>query len=132
MSEAIRQSLRQYLHDADIAIRFNVPRDRLSDNAAHAILRIARELTANAIRHGHATSVKIAGSIENGRLLMSVRDNGSGFDPESCPGPSQGHFGLQGIRERVASFGGTLTVTSAPKNGVKATISIRLPHDQQG
>ena len=90
-----------------------------------AILRIIRELAVNAVRHGRATSIKVAGSVENGKLMFSVSDNGCGFDPASAPGVEAGHFGLQGIRERVAEFDGEMSVESEPGHGSKVTVSIK-------
>ena len=129
MNKAIRDTLEPHADGISLAIRFAVPRDRLSDTAAHAVLSIVRELAVNAIRHGAAKSVKVAGSVENGKVLFSVTDNGSGFDPETAPGMAQGHFGLQGIRERIEGFGGDMTVASAIGRGTKVTIALNLPQD---
>ena len=131
MNDAIRQTLSPVLGAARLAVRFAVPRDRLTDNTAHTILRIIRELTVNAIRHGAATEIKVAGSVENGRLNVSVRDDGAGFDPSSAPGVEQGHFGIEGIRERISAFKGTLRIDSAPGHGTKAVVSLEIPHETQ-
>lgn len=126
MNEAIRRTVAPQITGVELVIRFSVPRKRLSDDTAHALLRIIRELVVNAVRHGKARIVRIAGSIEENRLLFSVRDDGTGFDPDTCPGVLQGHFGLQGIKERVSKFGGTLSIDSAPGSGTKTTVSIKL------
>ena len=130
-AEAIRRTLDQFDGNTAVAVRFNVPRRRLKDTTAHAILAIVRELTGNAIRHGGATEVKVAGCTESGRILFSVRDNGCGFDPGSCNGPLQGHFGLEGIRNRLAKLHGTFTLESAPGAGTRATVEIPFPPAQQ-
>ena len=104
--------------------------ERISDNTAHAILNIVRELTLNAIRHGKASTVKVAGSIEDAKLLFSVRDNGCGFDPATAPGGEQGHYGLLGIHERVNSFEGKLTLDSVPGKGTKVTVHLNIPQEQ--
>ena len=129
MDAAIRRTLAPHVSNIDLAVRFNVPRERLSDNTAHALLRIIRELVQNAIRHGHAKTVKIAGGLESDRLLFSVQDDGCGFDPENHPGVLQGHFGLQGIRERVKQFNGNLTIKSKSEKGTRVAISIKLATD---
>lgn len=126
MNEAIRQTLSPHIGNAHLSIRFNVPRERLSDNTAHAILRIIRELVSNAVRHGGATKIKVAGAIDAGTLLFSVEDNGCGFDPESRPNAIDGHFGLQGIQDRVDGFEGEMTIRSTPGAGAKVTISIKM------
>ena len=127
MDEAIRQTLAPNVGDAKLAVRFAVPREHITDNTAHAILRIIRELTVNAIRHGKAKSVRIAGSVENGKLLFSVADDGSGFDPASAPGVPEGHFGLQGIRERVKMFGGSFEIVRRPDGGMRAIVRLPIP-----
>lgn len=130
MDEAIRQTLAPHMVEGvDVAIRFSVPRERISDNTAHAILRIARELTLNAIRHGKATKIWIAGSIDGDQMLFSVRDNGCGFEPNKAPGFAEGHYGLLGIRERIDEFEGEFTLKSSRGNGTKATMSLKMPQE---
>ena len=127
IEKAIQQILEPCSDGADIRIRFAVPRDRLAESTARTIFCIVRELVVNAIRHGGATSVRIAGSVENGMLLCSVRDNGCGFDPESAPGAEEGHFGLQGIRERMEAAGGTIEIESALGQGTRVSMSMPAP-----
>ena len=127
MDTAILRTLQPHVSDSRVAVRFNVPRTKVSDNTAHALLRVIRELVVNAIRHGNASTVKVAGSLDPEALRCSVTDNGSGFDPESAPGILQGHFGIQGMRERIEELGGEFTLESAPGRGAKATIVIPAP-----
>ena len=125
MNEAVLRTLQPYADRINIAVRFNVPRRKLTDNLAHAILRIVRELVINALRHGGASSVRIAGNIEDETVFCSVRDNGCGFDPDTIPGVLDGHFGLQGIRERIGQLGGTFEITSKPGAGTHARLSLK-------
>lgn len=129
MNTAILNTLAPHVGTAKLSVRFDVPRDRISDNTAHAILRIVRELASNAIHHGGARTIRVAGATEGERLLFSVRDDGCGFDPGAAPGFAEGHYGLQGIRERVDAFGGEFTLESEPGHGVKATVSLRVPKE---
>ena len=129
MDEAIRQTLAPHVAGVDVAIRFAVPRERISDNTAHAILRIVRELTLNAIRHGKATQIRIAGSVEGDRMLFSVRDNGCGFEPDKAPGFQEGHYGLLGIQERIDEFEGEFSLRSSPGNGTRAMVSLKMPQE---
>ena len=126
LNRAISRTLLPHVENVSLAIRFNVRRSLLTDNTAHDILRIIRELAVNAIRHGKATALRIAGSIEDDTLLFSVTDNGRGFDPENCPGVREGHFGLQGVRERLARFAGSLTLESSPDHGTRAVVTLRI------
>ena len=133
MNEAIHRTLSPHVGDAELHVRFNIPRERFSDKTAHTILHVLRELATNAVRHGHAANVRIAGSLEGEELRLSVRDDGCGFDPANCPGMDAGHFGLQGVRERVNSLEGAMEIQSTPGEGAKVTIRLRmsLPADQE-
>ena len=126
MNTAIRRTLLPHVKNTHVAVRFNIPRSELPDNVAHAILQVIRELTVNAIRHGRATSIRIAGDLTDKILMFSVSDNGRGFDPTNRPGVAQGHFGLQGIRERIQKLSGTVRIDSQIGHGTKAVVILAV------
>ena len=128
---AIRMSIEPLMSETDISLRFFIPRKRLSDTTAHMTICIIRELVTNAIRHGKASHIRIAGEIHADEMSFSVRDDGCGFDPANCAGPSEGHFGLTGIRERVNRLNGRVAFESSPGKGSRIVVSIRLPHPDQ-
>ena len=122
--KAVELVLQPHAKAASVAVRFNVPRADLSDSTAHAILSIVRELTVNAIRHGQAAHVRIAGERREGVIRFSVSDDGTGFDPAHRPGVDEGHFGLQGVRERLNRLGGRIDISSTPGKGTKVIVEI--------
>ena len=91
------------------------------------ILMGLQEAVGNAMRHGGATDVKVVFSFRREGLVISVRDNGCGFDPTSVE--SSGHLGLRSMRERAERHGGTLKITSEP--GAGTIIVVRLPYSPQ-
>ena len=125
MTEAVTRTVDTHVGSARLSVRFNAPRRLLSETTTHAILRIVRECAVNAVRHGHATEIRIAGNFEDGVIRFSVTDNGCGFVPEQAPGPREGHFGLQGVRERLRAFGGTIDVNSKPGAGTRIKITMK-------
>lgn len=127
LSKAVSRTLAPLAGNIRLDIGLDVPRSRLDDSTVHAFLCIVRELVSNAIRHGQATAVRIDGEIRTGELRCSVSDNGSGFAPADAPSVLQGHFGLVGIRERLNRMGGAFELTSAPRNGTTATVTIPVP-----
>ena len=126
MEAFIRQAVSPIIGQAKLAIRFNVPRERIYDTSAHAIVRIIRELVSNAVNHGKAQTIRIAGAIENNSLFFSVSDDGCGFDIAHAPGVEECHFGFQGIRERVAKFHGDMKIESDLGKGTRISISMNL------
>lgn len=126
MTEAVRKTIEPFVQSVRVQTRFNVPRDRFSESTAHAVLKIVRELVANAVRHGQAKSVRIAGECHGSTVRFSVRDDGCGFDAATAPGPAKGHFGLHGIRERIKSFKGALDVRSEPGHGTEVTVTLNI------
>ena len=129
MDAAIRRALAQHIGEAKLDVRFNVPRQRFSDATAHTVIRIIRELAVNAVRHGGADEIRVAGALDGASrsvLSFSVSDNGRGFNPERAPGLQQGHFGLSGIRDRIRGSNGTMAIVSAPGRGAKVKIKLEF------
>lgn len=122
MNAAIRRALTPHIPSTTLTVRFNVPRRKVSDHTAHAILRILRELVHNAIQHGKAKTLRIAGSLDGEGLKFSCTDDGCGFDVNAAPSSAEGHFGLQGIRDRIRAFNGKLTISSSLGKGTRAVI----------
>lgn len=125
-SAAISKTLGPVLGNAKLVLRFSVPRSRLKDSTLHAILCMLRELSSNAVRHGQAKTLRVAGTLDGNALVFSVADDGSGFDVAHAAGPESGHFGLAGIRERVEHFGGTVSFSSSPETRTYTRISLPL------
>ena len=134
MGEAVERAIEPVLGEAVARIRFNVPRKVFSDTTAHALLKVVRELVANAVNHGGAKKVRIAGEYEDGKVLFSVADDGCGFDPATAPGAREGHFGIAGARERLAEFGGSLRFETAPGRGttVRGEMLVTTGEDENG
>lgn len=126
-ARAIEQTLEPTKGMAAVTIRACVDRSLLGDHTAHAALCIIRELTANAIRHGKATRVRIAAENRMGALNLSVTDNGCGFPPGEPAAAADGHFGLTGIRERLKRLGGTLRIGPHTPGGTRIAVTIPQP-----
>jgi PAS domain S-box-containing protein len=94
-----------------------------------ALFRIFQETLTNVARHAKATRVEVVEQKQRGRLVMRIRDNGCGFDPED-PSISRS-LGLLGMRERAAILGGQVAISSAPGKGttVTAWIPLRSPEE---
>ncbi|MBK9303959.1 MAG: ATP-binding protein [bacterium] len=114
-----------------IRVDVRVARDAGAPGADLAVMlfQCARELVANAVRHGRPRRVRIDLRRVGGDLRLEVADDGAGCDParlvEAVPADGPGGFGLFSIRERLRHLGGSLDAVSAPGRG--ATVTLRVP-----
>ena len=92
------------------------------------LLRIAQESVNNAVRHGQASQVRIALSFEDDRAVLTVSDDGRGFEPnDHDPAPAVGeHLGLLTMRERAARVRGRMAIISSPGHGTTIETSVPL------
>jgi signal transduction histidine kinase len=91
----------------------------LSAATEAVVLRCAQEALANVRKHAVAATVTLGLDYQPGKVLLRVRDDGTGFDPAR----GRGH-GLASMRSRVAGTGGTLDVSSAPSVGTTVTVEV--------
>jgi len=83
--------------------------------------RVGQEALNNIAKHAGARAVVITLEASTGELVLRVRDDGRGFDAgKSFPG----HLGLRSMRERAASVGGVVVISSAPGQGTEVTIRV--------
>jgi signal transduction histidine kinase len=87
------------------------------------IYRIGYEAIRNACTHSKGSRLEV--ELNYGRdLALLVRDNGIGINPSVAEEGKDGHFGLQGMRERAAHIGGRLTVTSSADAGTQMSVVV--------
>jgi signal transduction histidine kinase len=95
----------------------------LDEDQTVTIFRIVQESLTNITRHAEASRVEIVLLQNLGELLVEVRDDGRGFDP-ACAAMAKS-FGLLGMRERASLLGGSIDITSEPRQGT--VVSLRIP-----
>ncbi len=94
----------------------------LSLEMKHALYRIAQEAFHNIVKHARASTVVLRLTEQANEIILEVRDNGRGFDPE---GLFPGHLGLRSMHERVTKMGGTLSIESVAGQGT--CVGARMP-----
>lgn len=106
---------------ADDSVRFEVTAGGtpfpLPDLIAGNLLLLAQEAMTNALKHARAQAITAHVEFREDGVTVSVTDDGSGFDPKNAPNHREGHFGLQGMRERVKRLGGELRIRASPGQG---------------
>ncbi len=101
-------------------------RRRLRDETETHLYRIAQEALTNVARHSQATSVSMELRARNGEVLLTIRDNGRGFDPGARK--ANGGLGLAGMEMRARGCGGVFSLETGQGRGVK--IEVRCPNTQ--
>ncbi len=103
----------------------------VSEATKIATFRIMQEALTNTIKHAGATSVFVQLSYENGGIHISLRDDGTGFDPElvQMRQSNRPSLGLAGMRERASLLGGKVTLQSGPGQGT--LIEARIPYSHE-
>lgn len=129
LSTALRKQaeLLDRAHAVEVSFRSG-PIARLPATREEAVYRIAQEAMHNALRHGAPGHVHINLSIQDGWLVLTVDDDGLGFDPDGRTDPRQARarrLGLTSMRERAQATGGRLTVASRP--GAGTTVRLEVP-----
>jgi signal transduction histidine kinase/HAMP domain-containing protein len=87
-----------------------------------ALYRITQEALNNVVKHAHATNVTVRLAKEDGAVVLTVTDNGKGFDAAAS---FPGHIGLLSMPERAEKLGGIVVVESAPGSGTR--VAARIP-----
>ena len=96
------------------------------------ILRVAGEAVTNSMRHAQPSAIVVSLDYAPRALVLAVRDDGRGFDPETGDVESSGatHFGLRGMRERAGNIHGHLRIRSAPGEGTVVTLEVALDEEE--
>lgn len=98
--------------------------EKLAPDVEQCIFRVAQESLENIVRHAEARHISIQLKREDPRLVLTISDDGQGFDPAQVD--AQKHFGLKGLHERVEMFSGELQIHSQAGKGT--TIRLILEH----
>jgi signal transduction histidine kinase len=113
-------------HGLDIDVE-GPERLALSTRAQTELFAIGREALANVVKHAGANRAWVRVEAASARVLVEIRDDGSGFDPAAR---HPGHFGLESMHSRAAELGGVLTISSA--RGAGTVVRVEARGDAEG
>jgi len=114
-----------------IGVEANAGAEALRPETAIAAFRIVQQAVHNTLQHARASGITVSVRTDARRLLLSVRDDGRGFDvAEALQRAASGrHLGLLGMRERVEALGGRLEIESSPGQGAEIRASVPLEEE---
>ena len=94
----------------------------LADTVQETIVRAVAEGLTNAAHHAQARQVAVNVGVKDKNILVTIQDDGQGFDADAIP---SGHYGLLGIRERVRLVNGSFEIQS--ESGKGTTLKVQIP-----
>lgn len=109
-----------------VSVTGRLPELRLPPQVEAVVFRAARELLANMAKHSGARQARVHLMADAQRLLVTVSDDGAGFDA-AAPRPGaglQGGYGLASADAQMQAIGGRLDIESAPGCGTRATLTL--------
>jgi len=109
-------------HGIDSTLVVNGAPFDMNPGTARSITMVAREAVFNAILHANPQSIQVKLDFSSDALELIVTDDGQGF--EVADSQSEEHYGIQGMRERIAVFGGTMSINSTPQEGTSVLICL--------
>jgi signal transduction histidine kinase len=126
LSAAIGSHLREVSRRHGIAVELlhDQIHERWAADIEAAAYRIVQEALTNVARHAHASSCRVYLQRLAHTILITVEDDGIGFDASGDAAGSRGGLGLIGIRERVAQLGGTVRLETTPGKGTRLTVEL--------
>lgn len=127
LTAAIEWQAREYQARTGIQCGLKVELDDLQVDSERstALFRIFQEILTNVARHAEATNVSVVLERVGGKILLEVKDNGKGIEPDKIGGEKS--LGLLGMRERALIMGGEVAIHGAPGKGTTVTVTMPLP-----
>jgi two-component system CheB/CheR fusion protein len=107
----------------DVALPASMPRE-----VASCVYRVAQEGLQNISKHANAKHVSMTIGLQKGAVVMTIADDGAGFDHAAVKG--RGGLGLIGMEERARLVKGKLSIAARPGKGTRITIEVPLPADR--
>jgi signal transduction histidine kinase len=112
----------------EVAVDLPDPNERFSRELETACFRIAQEALTNIARHAQANHILVQLARDENSLLLTVKDDGVGFDPHHLPkrAPRVATLGLVSMQERAHAAGGDIKIDSAISKGTVVRFSVPL------
>lgn len=115
----------QSIFPVAVELRLEAELPRLSTEEELTAFRVIQESIQNASKHARATRIVVEMARVTNQIIISVQDDGRGFDPNRVREHAMGGTGLKSMRERAILVGGSLDIESSPGNG--STVQLTLP-----
>ena len=124
LTAAMEWQLGEFEKRAGIKTSFNAPNEEIPipESSKTALFRIFQESLTNVVRHSAAKKLTVTLKESDSCLVMTITDNGKGFDPLKVA--EKRTLGILGMKERTEMIGGTYEINSIPDQGTSVIVSV--------
>lgn len=128
---ALQQTLDQFSQIHNLQCHFHTVNESYDMNRVVQItlLRVIQEACNNTVKYADATQIDVTISYLDHHVILSINDNGKGFDPiqiSKQSKPDHSGFGLSMMRERVYLLSGNITIDSKPGEGCSIIVDVPI------
>ena len=124
LDSALRLEIDRFANATGITAQYNPDQiPPIPDSVTEALTRAVAEALTNVANHAKAQNVEVNVRVKDKSLLVTIKDDGQGFDPSSIP---SGHYGILGIKERIRLVNGSVEIQSGNDKGTMLRIGIPL------
>jgi signal transduction histidine kinase len=129
LATGLRQFIEQCNRLSDIPIQADIDPEseiiRLDAEKEQQLLRVVQEALSNVRKHASAKQATVRLAVQADELVMSIHDDGVGFNPARWNEDDHAHFGLRTMRERMDMIGAALVIESEPGQGTTITVRVK-------
>jgi ligand-binding sensor domain-containing protein len=127
LAQALGSAAHRWVAGSPLNMNLNILEEqrKLPPEVEQNLFRIAQEAVVNVLKHAKATVVSLGLSFEGNLAVLTVIDDGAGFDTANSFSEAGGNFGIIGMRERAERLGGTYSLSSQP--GVGTRVEVKVP-----
>jgi signal transduction histidine kinase len=129
LSMALGNMARSMSERIGLILDLQLPDDlpTIGPEVEHSLYRISEEALHNVAEHANATHVSVYLGLQGNHLLLTIQDDGCGFDVQS--GSKDHHYGLRGMQEYATTIGAVLNINSVPRQGTSIELTLEVKDD---
>jgi signal transduction histidine kinase len=109
--------------ECELKVPFEIPTTSVSAEVRHNLFKVTQEALNNAVKHGRPKRIRLEVAVVGNQLTLSLEDDGCGF---KLMGTAIGRDGLENMRQRMKSVGGSLQVNSIPGHGTRIQFDMAI------
>jgi len=131
LANAVKQQLTLLERSGVYEIGFSISGEKRHLPASRELVlyRVVQELLNNVVKHADASAVSVVMNYQQDQLIVSITDNGKGFEPELLARGERSGMGLRIVQNRITLIDGTVQIQSAPGSGTNITINLSITNE---